>query len=194
MYKEKTFGLPTMEGLSENQISEHLKLYAGYIKNLNALEEKIASLTDNAEENAIILAELKRRQGFEFNGMRLHEYYFEQLGGSGAAANGSEMMKALAAQFGSFENWLKDFKQTALMRGIGWVSLYYDGQEKKFFNVWVNSHEDGHLAGLTPIIVLDMWEHAFLLDYLPSQKKDYVEAFFKNLKWETSEERYKKVR
>lgn len=198
MYKEKIFELSNLEGLSENQISEHLKLYAGYVKNLNALEEKITSLKDSAEENATVLAELKRRRGFEFNGMRLHEYYFEQLGGNGAASNGSGLMKALAEEYGSFDAWLSNLKQTALMRGIGWVVLYYDGssslttgsQEKRFFNVWVNSHEDGHLAGLTLVLVLDVWEHAFLLDYAPSQKKDYIEAFLKNLNWEVIEKRF----
>lgn len=190
MYKEKSFDLPTMEGFSEKQISEHLKLYAGYVKNINALEEKISALKENTEENATQIAELKRRQGFEFNGMRLHEYYFEALGGSGELANGNGLMKALAEQYGSFDAWLTDFKQTAMMRGIGWVILYYDSSEKKFFNVWVNSHEDGHLAGLAPLLVLDVWEHAFLFDYLPSQRKDYIEAFFKNLKWEVAEKRH----
>lgn len=196
MYKEKSFDLPAMEGFSEKQISEHLKLYAGYVKNINLLEEKIAALKENAhsissgQAEEIAIAELKRRQGFEFNGMRLHEYYFEQLGGNGEIKNGNGLMKVLSEQYGSFDAWLTDFKQTAMMRGTGWAILYQDIQEKKFFNVWVNSHEDGHLAGLTPLLVLDVWEHAFLFDYLPSQRKDYIEAFFKNLRWEVVEKRH----
>jgi Fe-Mn family superoxide dismutase len=190
MYKDKNFEIGALEGLSENQISEHLKLYAGYVKNINLITEKLAALKENSEENALAISELRRRIGFEFNGMRMHEYYFEQLGASSGAQNGSELMKALADQFGSFDIWLNDFKQTAMTRGIGWTVLYYDKNEKIFHNVWVADHEVGQLAGLNIVLALDMWEHAFLLDYIPSQKKDYVEAFFKNLKWEVVESRF----
>jgi Fe-Mn family superoxide dismutase len=190
MYKEKTFEIGALEGLSEKQISEHLKLYAGYVKNINLITEKLALLKENSEENALAISELRRRIGFEFNGMRMHEYYFEQLGSTNGAQNGSELMKALAEQFGSFDKWLNDFKQTAMTRGIGWAVLYYDKNEKIFHNAWVADHEVGQLAGLNIVLALDMWEHAFLLDYVPSQKKDYVEAFFKNLKWEVVESRF----
>lgn len=190
MYKEKTFELGTLEGFSEKQISEHTKLYSGYVKNINAIEEKIMALKENAEENILAISELRRRIGFEFNGMRMHEYYFEQFGTSNGPTSGGELMKALATQFDSFEKWINDFKLTGMTRGIGWAVLYYDKKEKIFHNAWVAEHELGQLVGLDIILAMDVWEHAYLLDYIPSQKKDYIEAFFKNLKWEAVEARF----
>ena len=191
-YQEQQFGLPTMSGLSEKQVAEHLKLYAGYVKNTNLLLQKVAELSTDADANAYQLAEVRRRLAFEFNGMRLHEYYFCQLGGEGKSEQAPSLTQALAGQYGSFDAWKKECERVALMRGIGWVILSHD-THGGFHTSWVSDHEVGHLAGLPIILALDVWEHAYLLDYLPSQRKEYVAAFFANLKWSAMEERFIKA-
>ncbi len=207
-YQEKKFSLTNLNGLSERQITEHLKLYSGYVKNTNGLLEKIDAMqkslnfaigevgrpaTGGISPDAYTIAELRRRLGFEFNGMRLHEYYFECLGSLPSKLDSASQLKTLiGTQFGSFENWLTEFKTAGMMRGIGWVILYYDPTIKALHNTWITDHEVGHLAGLPIILAMDVWEHAYLLDYLPSQRKDYIEAFFSNINWETIEARIKK--
>lgn len=186
MYTEKNFGLTSLPGLSEKQIAEHVKLYNGYVKNLNELNARLEKMQQDPAADAYVVAELRRRIGFEFNGMRLHDHYFGDLGGNGVLADG-KLKSALASQYGSFDNWLKDFKADAMSRGTGWAILAYDEDAKRFFNIWVNSHELGHIAGVKILVALDVWEHAFLFDYLPSQRKDYIEAYLNNLDWKKIE-------
>ena len=191
-YTEQTFELPELRGLSARQIEAHLKLYAGYVKNVNAAQAQITELKQDSEKHAVALAEVKRRFGFEFNGMRLHELYFEALGGTndvhGALAD------ALAKQWGSFEAWLSEFTAVGMMRGIGWALLTYDTKTDTFHNIWVSDHELGHLGGLPILLAMDVWEHAFLLDYVPSERGKYISAFFDNLRWELCESRFAAVR
>lgn len=175
-YAEQTFNLPELKGLSTKQIDVHLKLYAGYVKNVNLMLEKLNE------------PEIKRRFGFEFNGMRLHELYFEALGGNGEATG--SVVDALATQYGSFDAFLAEWKALAAMRGIGWVLLTFDQKAKAFHTVWVSDHELGHLGGLPIILAMDMWEHAFMVDYVPAQKADYVAAFMSNLNWSTIDSRF----
>ncbi|HCC84005.1 TPA: superoxide dismutase [Candidatus Uhrbacteria bacterium] len=195
-YTEQQFNLPELTGLSAKQIEVHLKLYAGYVKNVNAVKAKIAEYMVDSTANALAVAELTRRFGFEFNGMRLHELYFEALGGNGIPAPsnspiaGGGLCEALVAQYGSVENWLAEFKAMGVMRGIGWVLLTYDEKGQVFHNVWVSDHELGHLADTKIIIAMDVWEHAFMVDYVPAQKADYVSAFLANLKWDVVESRF----
>lgn len=191
MYQEQQFNLPELKGLSPKQIEVHLKLYAGYVKNSNALIAKLEELKTDSEQHALALAELKRRFAFEFDGMRLHELYFEALGGDGGI-DGGVLSDALAKQWGSLDNWLAEFKAIGMMRGIGWVLLTYDAKAGLFHNVWIGDHELGHLAGLPIILAMDVWEHAFLIDYLPAQRADYINAFFQNLKWDVCETRFAK--
>ena len=192
-YEEQKFNLKNLKGLSDRQVTEHLKLYSGYVKNTNGLLEKVDALQKSAAPDAYVVAELRRRLGFEFNGMRLHEYYFDCLSGDGPSTSletsNNQLKGMLETQFGSFDNWEKEFKTAGLMRGIGWVILYYDPKTKSLHNVWITDHEVGHLAGLPIVLAMDVWEHAYLLDYLPSQRKEYIEAFFSNLKWQTIEAR-----
>jgi Fe-Mn family superoxide dismutase len=188
-YEEQKFNLVNLRGLSERQVTEHIKLYNGYVKNTNLLTDKIAEYKTNSEANAHALSELTRRFGFEWNGMRLHELYFDCLDGAGQTAEKGGLMTMIEAQYGSFENWLNEFKSVGLMRGIGWVILYYDPIVKRLQNVWITDHEVGHLASLPIILAMDVWEHAYLLDYLPSQRKDYIEAFFQNVNWRKLNER-----
>lgn len=187
-YTEQQFKLDNLNGLSAEQIEVHLKLYAGYVKNVNAIMSKIEELKADSETNALTLSELKRRFGFEFNGMRLHELYFETLGGDGQPTG--KLVDALAKQWGSLEAWMNEFKAMGAMRGIGWVLLTYDPKVQMFHNVWISDHELGHLATLPIIIAMDMWEHAYMLDYVPAQKSDYVVAFMKNLNWSTLNTRF----
>lgn len=187
-YTAKTFNLGAMEGLSETQIAEHLKLYAGYVKNTNTLMEKIAAHKQNSEAMAIELSELTRRFGFEYNGMRLHEYYFSQFEASEGSADKLKM--ALESQYGSFDAWKQEVSAMAVMRGIGWVLTVVDEMNGNLLNVWVSDHELGQLGGQKIVFALDVWEHAYTVDYKPTERAKYVEAFWKNLNWQKVEERY----
>lgn len=194
MYQEQKFDLPVLEGISQKQLDLHLKLYGGYVKFLNTLLEVEQDLMKDSGKNAYALGEVHRRLPFEFDGMRMHEYYFSQWEkGSTALTTGGALEKALTKQHGSFENWLGHFKAVGMTRGIGWTILYFDPNVKKFHSAWVGDHELGQLAGLPVILALDMWEHAYMVDYAPAEKKSYIEAFFKNLNWQVPEERFSRV-
>ena len=187
-YEAKTFALEELEGLSAKQIEEHLKLYAGYVKNTNALIEKIETHKKNSESMMIELSELTRRMGFEWNGMRLHEIYFSQFEKGGESA--TTLQDALAAQYGSFEAWKQQVTATGMMRGIGWVLLINDKESGNLHTIWVSDHEYGHLAGTDILFAMDVWEHAYTVDYTPTQRGAYIEAFWKNLNWSKVEARY----
>lgn len=193
-YIETTFTIPALSGISQQTIDEHLKLYAGYVKHTNLILEHIASLTTTPEEalrNTYTVGELRRRLGFEFGGMRNHEYYFHQLeGGATELLSESKLKAKIAEQWGSFDVWFAEFKQLAMTRGVGWAFLYQDTKTGNLINTWIGEQHDGHLTGLTPILALDMWEHSYMLDVPPSKKKEYVDAFFKNLNWSVVEGRF----
>ena len=138
------------------------------------------------------MAELQRRLGFEFGGMRNHEYYFSSLsGGSKEINKEGELYKKILEDWGSFETFLEHFKFVAMTRGIGWSMLYFDKNSNKLIISWLDEQHIGHLAGTSIILSLDMWEHAYYLDYIPSEKKKYIEAFFVNLNWSVIEENFK---
>ena len=184
MYTPKTFTFGNLEGLSQKQIDVHIKLYEGYVKFLNTLEVAQADMVKDSEKNAYALGEVTRRIGFEFNGMRNHEIYFDSLSdGAKEISQDSELYKSTAYLWGSFDTWLNRFKSIALSRGIGWAMLYFDKKEMRLLNAYVEDHQLGQLVGCTPILALDMLEHAFVSDYQPSGKKQYVEDFFTNLNW-----------
>jgi len=190
-YTARDYGsLVGIEGFSETLLKNHFTLYQGYVANTNRLLDSLASMLKEGKVGTPEYAELKRRLGFEFNGMRLHEYYFENLGGKGAIDKSGRLGKKLAEDFGSYEDWERDFKGTGTMRGIGWAILYQDNITGKLINQWINEHETGHLAGGIPILVLDVFEHAFMIDY-GLKRADYIEAFFKNINWGKVESRLK---
>lgn len=178
-FEEKKFNIPPLKGISAKTIEEHIKLYAGYVKNLN----------DTLEGKQDI-----RRLGFEYNGMRNHEIYFNSLeGGSVMLPENSSLKTLIEADFESFELWLEKFKSLALTRGVGWAMLYYDRQNKRLINNWVEEQHINHLQDCPIILALDMWEHSFVYDYQPSGKKNYVEDFFLNLNWAKIEENFVKA-
>lgn len=193
-YEEIKFNIPDLDSISKKQIDVHLGLYTGYVKHTNHLIEQIEKLTDeDAGGNAYAIAETKRRFSFEFNGMRMHEYYFKQLEDGKKESTNSDFQNMLAQKYGNFENALLNFKEVAMSRGIGWTILTFDPIAKTPHISWVSDHELGQLAGLPILLALDMWEHAFMVDYTPAQKKEYVDAFFENLNWEVVENRFKEI-
>jgi len=179
-----------MQGFSETLIKNHFTLYQGYVTNTNKVMDILATMLKEGKVATPEYAELKRRAGWEFNGMRLHEYYFENLGGKTAMNRDGKLAKKLAEAWGSYEAWEQDFKATGAMRGIGWVVLYQDNMTGGLVNAWINEHDGGHFAGCTPVLILDVFEHAFMIDY-GLKRADYIASFFKNINWEAAEKRIK---
>ena len=136
------------------------------------------------ENNSYAIAEMQRRLGFEFGGMRNHEYYFTQFEGGPEALKDGKLKEMIEKQWGSVENWHKEFVNIAMTRGVGWAMLYIDRITDQLVHTWVDEQHLGQLADLDIVLALDMWEHSFMRDYLPSTKKDYVTAFFNNLNWD----------
>ncbi|MBI4155654.1 MAG: superoxide dismutase [Candidatus Zambryskibacteria bacterium] len=190
-FEEKKFNIGELKGISAKTIEEHLKLYAGYVKHTNLVLQKIDELAMDAEKNAYALGEVQRRFGFEYDGMRNHEIYFGSLSdGSTVLTTSGALATAIQNEWGSFDAWLNRFKSIAIMRGVGWAILYFDVKEKRLLNAYVEDHQLGQLVGCAPILALDMWEHAFVADYQPSGKKQYVEDYFENLNWSKIEKNF----
>jgi Fe-Mn family superoxide dismutase len=193
MYQPKNFEhLLGLKGFSDQLLKNHFTLYQGYVNNTNRLAEALSLLLKEGKTGTPEYAELKRRFGWEFNGMRLHEYYFGNMVKNGVELDkDSQLYKSISQDFGSYEAWEKDFKGTGAMRGIGWVILYYDPYGGRLFNTWVNEHDVGHLSGATPLLIMDVFEHAYMTDY-GLKRADYIEAFFKTIDWKTVGERFLK--
>jgi Fe-Mn family superoxide dismutase len=188
-YQAKDYtSLIGMEGFSQTLLQNHFTLYQGYVNNTNKLSDLLAAMLKEDRTGSPEYSELKRRFGFEFNGMRLHEYYFGNLGGKAPLDKSGSLAKKLADAYGSYDAWEKDFRATGAIRGIGWVILYQDDVSGWLFNQWINEHEVGHMAGCRPILVMDVFEHAFMTDY-GLKRADYIAAFFKNVNWEAVEGR-----
>lgn len=193
-FETQTFNIPELTGISKTNIEEHLKLYAGYVKNTNLILEKIPEYNGYASEDAFapyIVSELYRRFSFEYNGMRNHEYYFRSFEGGSKEISDGDLKNAIEKEYESFDEWLTNFKKIALTRGVGWAMLYYDKATDSLLSSWVDEQHLGQLQGCTPILALDMWEHSFVADYQPSGKGKYIDDFFANLNWEVIEENYK---
>jgi Fe-Mn family superoxide dismutase len=191
LYTAKDYSkLIGMAGFSEALLKNHITLYQGYVTNTNKLLDTLDEMLKTDKAATPEFAELKRRLGWEFNGMRLHEYYFDAMGGDGVVDTSSRLAKKKINNFGSIDTWIKDFKSTGAMRGIGWVVMYQDNINGQLFNCWINEHDAGHPAGCIPILVMDVFEHAYMLDY-GLKRAEYVDAFFKNINWKTVEDRLK---
>ena len=188
LYKDKEFNIPEIKGISQKQIEEHLKLYNGYVAHANKILEHIESLKET-DEGAYFAAELQRRFGFEFDGMRSHEYYFKALeGGPSPLPKESELAKFIEKQYGNLEKTKKELERVALTRGSGWAILYWDKKYQNFLTAWIDEHHIGHLSSLDIIVAVDMWEHAFMVDYLPGEKRKYFESYMGAINWKTVED------
>ncbi len=188
-YTAKTFDLSDLTGISNETLAMHFKLYEGYVTNTNVLNQRIADLIGSGTldpTQSAAFSELKRRFGFEYNGMVLHEYYFEnmQKHGIGDPSTGDQFVNAATDSFGDYDVWKADFVNTGKMRGVGWAAVYQDPSNGAISNHWINLHETGNVAGYKPILIMDVWEHAFIKDYAPVDRPKYIEAFFANINWE----------
>jgi Fe-Mn family superoxide dismutase len=188
-YEAKTFSaLAGLKGITPVEIEEHLKLYKGYVNNVNLLREKIGKLLEKGETDTPEFSELSRRVGFEINGMRCHELYFGNLSGQ-TSTPGGHIKSAVEESFGTWAKWELEFRKLAAMRGVGWVILYKDPETGHLSNHWIGMHEEGHPVGFVPILVCDVWEHAWTGYLKPTERGKYVEDFFKNINWEAVEKR-----
>lgn len=178
-----------MQGISDTTLQNHFKLYQGYVNNTNTLLERTIQLAADGKEKTSDFAELRRRFGFEFDGMRLHEYYFENLNGTGTPDRNSAVYKKLAQDFGDVDRWKTDFLATGAMRGVGWAILFYDHHADRTLNAWVTLHQDNVLAGLEPLLVLDAWEHAYYLDH-QTNRAAYLDAFMQHCNWQVVNQRF----
>ena len=193
-YQPKTFNLSGLNGISDKTLEMHFKLYEGYAQETNKLNEKISAILQDGKvdhEETPAYSELTRRLGFEFNGMVLHEYYFENMkrGGNVNPEQSSEFHQMCEESFGTYDIWKTDFVGVGKMRGVGWAICYQNPANGRLSNHWISPHEIGNVAGFNPILVMDVWEHAFLLDYKPAGRSKYIEAFFSNIDWDSVENR-----
>ncbi len=193
-YKARSFDLSGLEGISDETLSMHFKLYEGYVNATNQLNEQIGEILKDGkvdQEEMPAYSELTRRLGFEYNGMVLHEYYFGNMtrGGSGDPGGQSAFREAAERSFGRYDLWKTDFMSVGKLRGVGWAICYLNPAAGRLSNHWISLHEHGTVAGFVPILVMDVWEHAYLLDFKPSERGDYVNAFFANIDWKTVDDR-----
>ena len=189
-YKAKDFKLSGLDGISDKTLEAHFALYQGYVKNTNMLNEQIM---EKIQKGAVgskdpAYAELTRHLGFEYGGMVLHEYYFENLAAKGKGNPGKELTDALNSSFGDFEKWKQAFVAVGEMQGVGWAILQ-DPSTGRLSNHWVALHQNGVPSGFKPILVMDVWEHDYVLDFTPSGRSKYIDAFFANVNWEPINQR-----
>lgn len=188
-YSAKNYShLLGLTGFSDMLLTNHFTLYEGYVKNTNALSDKLKALTENGGFSTPDFAEFKRRFGWEWNGMRMHELYFGNMTKKLTPLENGELKERLVTTYGSLENWERNFVATGSMRGIGWVALVHDAETGRLYNVWVNEHDLGHLVGTRPLLVMDVFEHAFLIDY-GLKRADYITAFMRAIDWKVVESR-----
>ncbi|MDP3645930.1 MAG: Fe-Mn family superoxide dismutase [bacterium] len=193
-YEPKKFNLPTLEGISEKSIEEHIGLYEGYVKNFNAISALLPEYAQDSEKHAHALSELIRRRSFEFGGMRLHELYFPQFeGGSTALTTSGPFAQQVEKEYHKVEYMVEMLKAIAKMRGPGWAVLYWDSTAQQFLTGFTGEQHQGHFVTLPVILALDVWEHAFLLDYGAQGKGKYIDAFFKNINWSVIEKRFEQA-
>lgn len=193
-YQPRQFNLSGLDGISDQTLEMHFKLYEGYVKETNKLTEKISEFLKDGnvdQDEMPAYSELTRRLGFEYNGMVLHEYYFENMKrqGAGDPDKSSGFIAAAEESFGSYDIWKADFVGVGKMRGVGWAICYQNPANGRLSNHWITLHETGNVSGFAPMLVMDVWEHAFILDYKPAERPRYIEAFFSNIDWQAVEKR-----
>jgi superoxide dismutase, Fe-Mn family len=193
IYKARQFSLSGLQGISDKTLEMHFGLYEGYVKNTNLLLEELKEIASKGGVSGKNpeYAELTRWLGFEYGGMVLHEYYFENLAPKGKSSPSNELKQAMAEGFGGYDKWKESFTAVGEMRGVGWAVLYRDPRTRQLSNHWIALHQDGVPSGFDPILVMDVWEHAFLLDYKPAERAKYIEAFFSNVNWDSINARFR---
>jgi Fe-Mn family superoxide dismutase len=198
IYKPEQFNLSGLKGISDQTLEMHFKLYEGYVTATNELHERIAAILHDGQvdhEETPAYSELTRRLGFEYNGMVLHEYYFGNMkkDGGGEAAKESRFRAAVEASYPSYDIWRTDFVGVGKMRGVGWAIAFLDPKSGRVSNHWIELHQTGEIAGFIPLVVMDVWEHAYLLDYKPADRPKYIDAFLSNVDWSVVEKRVQAV-
>ena len=191
-YEAKAFTIPALDGISPKQIDVHLGLYRGYVQHIDLLREHRAELSKiDAEKYAFAIESVRRRMGFEFNGMRMHEFYFPQFeGGPSPEPRDSDLARALTEKYGTWEEFIAHFKKVGMSRGSGWCTLAWDRSGKTPHIWWTVDHELGTLADVEVLLAMDMWEHAYMVDYVPAEKGKHIDSFLKNLNWKSVEARF----
>ncbi len=186
-YEEKKYDyLNELPGISDVMLKNHFTLYGGYVSNTNKIVESLKKVTVSSPE----YNELKRRFGWEYDGMRMHELYFSNLTKDACRLNlDGALGKGLIDNFGSYDFWLADFKAIGMIRGVGWVCLVQDKETNNLFNIWVGEHDLGQLVNTNIILVMDVWEHAYMTDY-GLKRADYIASFSKIIDWSVVEKRY----
>ncbi len=185
-YKAKEFNLSGLNGISDKTLEIHFALYQGYVTQTNKLTEQLQDLAaaGNGVATNPAYAEISRRLGFEYSGMILHEYYFENMKPQASAQPSAALTKAAVDSFGSVDTFMADFKAIGSLRGVGWAICFQDPATSRLSNHWITLHQDGVPVGFKPLLVMDVWEHAFLLDYKPAERGKYIESFFSNVDWD----------
>lgn len=179
-----------LKNISQNQIDQHWSLYEGYVSQVNSINKELAQLRVQGKGSSQMYSDRRRRYGFEYNGMVLHELYFSNLANIKQKEVSGELKKAIEKTFGSIKEWKEDFKNAGKTRGIGWVILYLDPTTKNLINAFVDDHEIGNISNFKPILVMDVWEHAYMVDHGVKGRPDYIDAFFNNINWPIVEQRY----
>lgn len=195
VYKVQEHLKPTkLDNISQQQIDAHWELYRGYVNNVNKLNDELQQLREQGKGDTPLYADRRRRYGFEYNGMVLHEYYFANLKAGGAELKNDSLKEAIEETWGSYENWKKDFESAGKSRSIGWAILYADESTGALTNHFIQEHENGNVAGFAPILVLDVWEHAYMVDFGTAGRGDYIAVFMRNIDWKKAEERFSAVK
>lgn len=190
-YEAKNFDylLGNVKGLDDALLKMHFKLYQGYVNNANLLLEKIQELNNSEKNRTPDFAGLKRMLGWEFDGMLLHEYYFSNLGGNKPLDKSDPLYAKIVEDFGSYDKWKADFIATGSIRGIGWVVAYIEPREGRLINQWINEHDLGHIAGGKPLLIMDVFEHAYITQFGLERGK-YIDIFFDNIDWNVVSQRF----
>lgn len=189
-YPKESLKPQNLPGISDAQINDHWSLYVGYVNNVNKLNEELITLTQNNQQSSFLYADRRRRYGFEYNGMVLHELYFEALSPNGKPLHDVKLKEAFTNIWGSYDLWCADFIATGKSRSIGWAILYHDTSTDNLLNIFIHEHEHGHIAGYTPLLVMDIWEHAYMVDHKSGERADYINAFMQNINWDVISTRF----
>jgi superoxide dismutase, Fe-Mn family len=185
-----------LKGFSPKQIEQHIKLYQGYVKKINEIRAEMEKIPFNERKDKANFSfgkysELKRRESVPYNGVYLHEMYFDNLGGSHGAPKG-DLTRAIEGSFGSQSNWEEDLRACAETATGGWVLLTYDRIDRQLHHNQVWEHSNGIMINQEHLLALDTWEHAFMIDF-GTDKKSYLTAFLQNVNWQIVADRLEKA-